>query len=164
MFLEGRQASRLFKTSDHLLDAIDLSSDEIKILDMLRKNSRENVLSMAKKTKLDPRVVSSRIKKLQKNGVISGFKTKLNMAELGYQPCVALISLGKCSEEELRRFVTHCRYAKGISYLVRQMGKYEIDLKVNVKSTNEFYALVDNLRERFSFVKKITTLIAKEGS
>ena len=83
------------------------------------------------------------------------------MANLGYQPCIALITLGKCDEKEHKRFFTYCQYTKGIHYYLRQIGKYEVEITFDVKNTSEFYNLIDDMREKFSFIKKITTLIAK---
>ena len=95
-FLPDRKSSRfqlsnqLFPTFDHDTPKIELSPEEMKILQILKANSREMILNMAKDVHLSARVVSSKIRKLQKLKVISGFKTKINTATLGSQPCVSL--------------------------------------------------------------------------
>jgi Lrp/AsnC family leucine-responsive transcriptional regulator len=158
----GETSNKLFATVDHSLGKIELSAEEMKIIDILRKNSRETVLTIAEKVKLSPRVVSSRIKKLQKDKVITGFKTKINTSVLEYQPCIALVSLGKY--QDLKGFIGYCKFKEGINYLVRQIGKYDLELTIDAPSVNDFYKLMDEIREKFPFIRKITTLIAKEGS
>jgi DNA-binding Lrp family transcriptional regulator len=138
-----------------------LSNDEIKILDIIKANSRKTVLDISKEIKLTPRVVSSKIKKLERIGIISGFKTKINMAELGFQPCIALINFNKYTELELKKFINHCKQRDGINHLVKQIGKYDIKLTIDAQDVINFYNIVDELREEFHFIKKITTLISK---
>jgi len=83
---------------------------------------------------------------------------------LNFQPCIALIGLGKCNDQGLRKFTTYCQQKRGINYLVRQIGKYDIELTIDVNTVNDFYRLIDDIREQFPFIKKITTLISKESS
>lgn len=154
----------VFPIFDQELEKADLYDDDMKILNLLKSNSRETVLNLSRKVNLSARVVSSKIKKLQKLKVISGFKTKINTATLGFQPCIALISLSKYTDQELRKFTTYCQQKNGINYLVRQIGKYDIELTIDVENVNDFYRLMDDIREQFPFIKKITTLISKESS
>jgi hypothetical protein len=60
--------------------------------------------------------------------------------------------------------MAYCQQKKGISYLVRQIGKYDIELTIDACDVNAFYSLMADIREQFPFIKKITTLIAKECS
>jgi len=163
-FLEQKNISKIFSTFDHQLEEVDLSKEEMRLLNILKSNSRDNILDISKKINLSARVVSSKIKKLEKLKVISGFKTKINTATLSFQPCIALVSLGKCNDQELRKFTTYCQQKRGINYLVSQIGKYDIELTIDVHNVNDFYKLMDDIREQFSFIKKITTLISKESS
>jgi Lrp/AsnC family leucine-responsive transcriptional regulator len=163
-FIEEKHAHKLFPIFNYLLERVDLSDEEIKIINLLKFNSRETVLEISKKVNLSARIVSSKIKRLEKLEVISGFKTKINTASLNFQPCIALISLSKYNEQESRKIITYCQQKKGINYLVRQIGKYDLELTIDVQNINDFYRLIDDLREQFSFIKKITTLISKEVS
>lgn len=160
----NQDKGNFFPTFNHDLDKLDLSENEMKILNILRKNSREKALDISKKVNISARVVSSKIKRLRESKVISGFKTKINTATLGFQPCIALISLGNYNERELRRFMIYCQQKRGINYLVRQIGKYDVELTIDVHDVNDFYKLMDDIRENFPFIKKITTLISKESS
>ncbi len=83
------------------------------------------------------------------------------MAALGYQPCSAMIILDKCTTKEYNNFVIYCQYTQEITYYIRQMGKYDVELTFNVKDTNDFYHLIENIRNKFPFIKKISTLIMK---
>ena len=163
-FLDQEYTAKLFPTFNHYLEKAELSDEEVEILNILKSNSRETVLNLSKKVNLSTRVVSSKIKKLEKLKVISGFKTKINTATLSFQPCIALISLGKYNDQELQKFMTYCQQKRGINYLVRQIGKYDMELTIDIHNVNDFYKLMNDIREQFIFIKKITTLISKESS
>jgi Lrp/AsnC family transcriptional regulator, leucine-responsive regulatory protein len=163
-FLNKKHTNKLFPTFNHELEKVYLSEEDIKLLNILKLNSRETVLNLSKNNNLSARVVSLKIKKLEKLDIISGFKTKINTATLSFQPCIALINFGRYNNQELQKFITYCQQKRGINYLVKQIGKYDIELTIDVYNINDFYKLMDDIREQFSFIKKITTLISKESS
>jgi Lrp/AsnC family transcriptional regulator, leucine-responsive regulatory protein len=152
---------KVFLTTNNMAKPIDLSDKELELLALIKKNSRQTVMELSQKLNSTARIIAGKIKKLEKLGVISGFKTKVNTALLGYQPCTALISFLSYSKEDLRKFLTYCQYKEGIYYVIHQMGKYDFDLTIDAKDTNEFYQLVADIRDTFPFIKKITTLISK---
>ena len=160
----NQKTSNFFQTLDHQLEKTNLSNKDIELLDLLKLNSRETILNLSKKTKLSPKVVTSKIKKFKKTKVISGFKTKINTASLNFQPCVALITLDKYNPTDLQNFIKYCQHKEGINYLVRVMGKYDLELTIDVENINHFYSLMNDIREKFTFIKKITTLISTEVS
>jgi len=163
-FEMSKYSNKTFTTLDVKAKKVNLSNEDLTIINILRKNAREPILNIAKQVHLSPRVVSQKIKKLQTLKVISGFKTKINTSLLNYQPCIALISLNKYSSIELNKFINYCKNKEGINYYVELVGKYDIELTFDVKNITEFYNLIDDIRNEFHFIKKITTLITKETS
>jgi len=162
-FIEQKSARKMFKTFDQKQDAIELDKNEIELLEILKENSRETVVEISKKLNLNAQSISTKINKLKKLGIISGFKTKINNSLLNYQHCIALICLGNYSEKEIKMLFDYCAQKKEISYLVKQIGKYDLELTIDSPDILEFYKLTDDIREKFKFIKKITTLIAREN-
>jgi Lrp/AsnC family transcriptional regulator, leucine-responsive regulatory protein len=163
-FLDKKNTATLFPTFNHEFKKTELKEEEIKLLEILRINSRKNILDISKEINLSPRVISLKIKKLIQQKVISGFKTKINTAILNFQPCVALIIFDQYTDDEFKKFITYCKQKKGINYFVKQIGKYDLKLTIDVYNVNDFYKLINNIREEFKFIKKITTLITTEDS
>ena len=161
-FLDQKHKNKIFKTLDHTEKPIDLSQEDHKLINLLRKNSRESVLTLANKLNSTARKVMVQLKRLEKAGVISGFKSKINMTILNYQPCIALMTLGECTDNDFKKFISYCRYAPGIHYFLHQIGRYDVELTIDSKSLEDLYNLVDDMRNKFPFINKITTLIAKE--
>ena len=162
-FVDTGHPQKLFATFSHELEAARLSDEEVRLINCMRSDSRRTMLDLSREVGMSARAVSSRVKRLKEGRVISGFKTKVNMARLGYQPCIAFLKLGRHGKKEMNTFMTYCRYRKGINYLVQQIGMYDIGLTIDVADINDFYVLMDEMRDRFPFIIKITTMIAKES-
>lgn len=64
---------------DYTLDAIDH-----KIIDLLQKDARLPVKDIAKEVFLSSPVVSNRIEKLEKAGIITGYHAQINYQAFGY--------------------------------------------------------------------------------
>jgi len=150
----------MFMTTDHIQESATLDDKDLILLDELRKDSRQNILVLSKTLGISARATTIRMKRLIKEKVISGFKTSINSSTLNYQPCTALISFS--NYETLKEFRTYCRYTEGIHYLTRQMGKYDMQVTIDAKDINDFYRMMDDMRERFPYIKKISTLIMTE--
>ncbi len=162
-FLEQTKDREFFTTVnlDHVKES--LSEKDFKLIELLRTNSRNKIITLAAKLNTTSKSVILNIKSLKQKKVISGFKTTLNLAKLNLQPCTALITLQKHKQEDYNRLVNYCKNKRQINYFIKQVGKYDIHLDFDVKDINEFYELVDDIRNNFDFIKKITTLIIKKN-
>jgi DNA-binding Lrp family transcriptional regulator len=159
---DGSKSNDITHTYNNKFETINLSESDISAIETIKDDSRQNIISLSKKMKATSRVAALKLRRLQDQKVITGFKTKINMSQLGYHPYIALISFDNYTEKDLSRFITYCKMKEGINYLVREIGKYDIELNINTRTINEFYNLIDDIRQTFNFVKKVTTLIIKE--
>jgi DNA-binding Lrp family transcriptional regulator len=159
-----KKSNKIFYTFDYKLEKAVLKKDEEELIILLKKDSRESILSLSKKLNLSPQIVSKKIKDLQKENIISGFKVSINTSKLEYQPCFALITLSNYKEEEIKSLINYCQYTPGINYLVRQMGKYDLELTIDAQNINDFYEIIDSLRKKFPIISKISTLITKQNA
>jgi DNA-binding Lrp family transcriptional regulator len=154
--------SKMFTTFSENADRIELEAEEMQMIELIKSNSRKNIVELAKELNTTARVAGLRLRSLERKEVISGYKTKINTSLLGHQPCIALISLDKYDEKEMKKLLTYCQMKDGINYVVREIGKYDLELNIHAKTLAHFYEIIDDIRQTFAFVKKITTLIIKE--
>lgn len=69
-----------------------MDNTDIKIINLLRKNSRANASEIAEKIKLSVSAVIERIKKLENNGIILGYTVVLDNEKIG-KDVVAMMSV-----------------------------------------------------------------------
>lgn len=157
-FIEKNHCN-LFTVINYNDNSISLTDNEIKLIRLLRSDPTIKIIEAADNLKVSLKTVSKTLKKLTKHQIITGFKSKINMANLGYLPYVALFILGQYNGPDLKRLQTYCKDQPSISYFMRGVGNYSIEIVMFAKTTNQFYKTINEIREKFPFIKKISTLI-----
>ena len=137
-----------------------MDKKDLKIINILKQNSRESIRDVARKTGLRPSTVHQRIQKLVKNKIIEKFTLKLDnkAAEENFIVFI-LIKTGKDIDD--RVFSNkHVKEVFGVT------GEYDLILKLKFKDVEEFNNFIIkfrkdcNLRETMSMV--VTTSIKEE--
>ena len=125
-----------------------------KILRALSQNARIDLVSLSKKIRIAVHILNYRLKKLMKNGIIEGFKPKLNINKLGYQWHLLLIKLSIVNEERKKDLMNFCRYYKDIYYMTSTIGDYNLMLDVHIKSADELKGILTEIRDKFQDIIK----------
>ena len=73
-----------------------LDDKDKKIIDLLVSSGREPATSISEKVGLSVPSVTERIKKLQENGIISGFKAVIDYENLGFDVNALIIGNNEC--------------------------------------------------------------------
>src|SRR5690606_42092814 len=82
-FLNATAPTQIYTLSLH--DALPIYDLDIKMLNILQANARTKRNQLAEAVGLSIPSVSERLNKLEENGVIEGFYTKLNKKIFGYE-------------------------------------------------------------------------------
>jgi DNA-binding Lrp family transcriptional regulator len=126
------------------------------ILMLLSKESRIQTLEIAQRLKLNVKTIVSKIKNLEEQNIIQGYKISINNERIGYSYCKAFISISQMKSEYFKKFLEFCKTNKNIIYLVENVGSWELEPEFIVESEEEFYEVINKIKEEFSdFVKKI---------
>ena len=141
--------------------------DEIdyKILNILRKDGRISNQALAQKVNLSPSAVLERVKKLHRDGIISGYEARINSAKLGLGLTV-LISLA--TDEKLCDHHVAAELVKfpEIVEIYDISGKASYLLKVVTSDTNALHELMNRIGRIDGVKSSETTLVLgmfKEG-
>jgi DNA-binding Lrp family transcriptional regulator len=136
------------------LPEIKLDKVDFEILKYLANNSRIKIIELAKKLGVSITVIRYRLKQLEKNKVIIGYKLALNSKLLGYETCKAFIHFKDITEEKRESFINYCKMLPNIINAVSTIGSWDIELEVEVKNFEEYYALMNSIQEKFSDIMK----------
>lgn len=135
------------KTEDVKLDEIDK-----RILKLLSQNARMPLLDVMTRSKLTRDVVSYRVKKLAKEGIISQYRTLSNLDKAGqrlYKIILRLHSLTSEKERQLEGFIES--HPKGTQYL-KLVGSWDCEMEFEVESEEELHSILLDIRNRFSAI------------
>ncbi|MBW2996385.1 Lrp/AsnC family transcriptional regulator [Candidatus Woesearchaeota archaeon] len=132
---------------------VNLDSKDLKIINILKQNSRLPIRDIAKKTQLRPSTVHLRIQKLVKNNIIEKFTLKLNNKAVEEDFIVFMFV--STSEDLPASFFNnqHIKESFGIT------GEYDLLLKLKFKDISQFNDYIISLRKNKSITKTITNVV-----
>ena len=137
-----------------------------KILDTLQNNGKISNIDLAKTVNLSPSPCLERVKRLEKNGYIEGYKAKLNAEKLGQGTSAFIqVTLDRTTSEVFDKFkqaviklpsVAECHMvAGGFDYLVKlrikDMEAYRVTLGQLVDlpgvAQTHTYVVIENIKQ-----------------
>jgi len=141
---EDKQITMTGELEQYKLDNIDK-----KILVELSKNCRISLVDLAKLTTLTPNGVKSRIKNLENNNVILGYRVMINYPLLNFLHYRAFLHLENTTEEKERKIIQFLKQQQSIISVTKTIGYCELEFRTIVKDVHEFYILMEKLRNEF---------------
>ena len=130
------------KTEIHVTQTID--ETDLQILSLLKNNARMSLKNIAEKTFLSSTAVSARIEKLESNGYIQGYYTKINSQAFGFN-IKAFINL-EVEPIQKTEFYPYSRSCKNVVECNCVTGEYSMLLEVMFSSTNELDHFIGELQ------------------
>ena len=115
-----------------------------KILKLLQENARTSLNTIAEKTFLSSPAVSSRIERMEREGIILGYEAQVDPIKLGYH-ILAFINLNVLPEDKPKFYA----YANGVPNILEcscVTGEYSMLMKVAFPSTRELDIFVGQLQ------------------
>lgn len=128
-----------------------------KILQILVKNARTPLIEISDIIKTPPRTVASRIKKLEQNKIIQGYRTNLDLSKIGYEYHKLNITLDEF--QNYSSLLSFAKNNKNIIYLDKTISNYDLEIDVEVKNRIELKRLIAEIKQKFKTREiKILTL------
>lgn len=133
------------------------------ILKVLCENARTSLVEMANKLKISPKVLAYRIKRLEKNGVILGYRPVINHSLLGYSHYKILFHLMNVTKENFETFRTYLENHPKVIYIIDEIGICDIDVEAMFESERDYFDFMKELKFKFpTLIKEYETLIGME--
>jgi DNA-binding Lrp family transcriptional regulator len=145
---KDREAEELFRLS--VGEPEDLDKADIKILSILADDSRAQILDIAKKARIAPNTVRSRIKSMEDMGVIKRYLISMDAKKAGFRNRNMLISLHNMSEEKEKELEQYCLQNRYISYMMKVVGKWDFYLSFDSYTEEHFQDFLIEFRSRFA--------------
>lgn len=129
-----------------------MDAKDRKIVEALKKNSRQTVRGIAKQTGIRPSTVHQRITKLRKGGIIEKFTVKLNNKAVGENFIVFMFVSTKKDLSAAFFQNSHIKEVFGIT------GEYDLLLKLKFRDVDDFNRFVIGLRKNKAIEKTLTSV------
>ncbi len=127
---------------------------DLEILKLMAPNSRIPILEISNKLKITPKTIAKRIKQLEKNKIIVGYRTMFDLEKLGYQYFKVHINLHNKNQEKENQLRAFIKSHPNIVYDNKVLGGDDIEIEVQVKTIQDLRTLLDKMKKQFSEIIK----------
>ncbi len=130
-------------------ETVSIDKVDSVILRELSQDARVLLVDVSAKVKLTPTAVKDRIKRLEKEKVILGYRVMINYPLLNFLHYRVFLKMDHLTEKIDNKFIEYLGSRKEIVSITRTIGFCELEFRAIVKDIHEFYALMDQLRKEF---------------
>ncbi len=118
---------------------------DVKILSLLEKNARTPLKKIAEQVFLSAPAVSARIERLEKSGIIAGYRAVVDSRKLGYH--IAAFVNVVLSPERQKPFFSFIEGCKNVTECYHVAGPYSMLLKVSFPDTQQLDSFVAKVQK-----------------
>lgn len=140
---------------------MQLDRADFKVLELLRQDGRTTVQALSEAIHLSARATLNRVRKLEANGIIEGYRAMVNRAALGEQVCVfAEIALKDQRQAVLQRFEKRMAATAEVVGCWVVSGRYDYLVRIACPHLADYHRLINGwLDDAPLGVEKIVTNI-----
>lgn len=129
-----------------------LDETEIKILQLLSNHARIATVELAKKAGVTPATVRTKMRRLENEGIIQGYKAIIQHAGIGLQNYEVLLTTQNLTDQKEKELETYCRLNPYVTFLLQIVGKWDLNIAFDTENSGHFQQIMTELRTRFGSI------------
>lgn len=126
-----------------------IDKKDLKILNLLEKNSRESLSSIAKKTRLSPQSTFYRINKLISEKTILGFPTRIDHAYMHLIEVIVYFKISYISESKLNEIINYFLKQEDVIAVRECGGNWDLAVTYLVDNLSQFNKILHQDLQEF---------------
>lgn len=131
------------------IENLEIDETEEDILKILANNSRTPILEIMGKLNFSRDLVSYRIKKLEKSGIILSYRSLIDLRKIGYHLYKVVLRLHNFSKEGESELISYCKSVPNIVQYIRLVGNWDSEIEVETEDEEKLYSIINEIRDRF---------------
>jgi len=145
-----------------------MGKEDVRILSVLKQNSKLSVREISKRTKIPATTVHTRLQKLKKDGIIKKYTVELDMKKLG-RPTIAYINTNVDYAYVKKKKLTPNKIVEKIikhplvEFSSAVTGRVDIVFRVRVKDMQELDTFINFLRNQEGILRTETLVVLHEA-
>ena len=133
---------------------INLDETNLKILDLISENARRSSVEITDKLKISPNTILLRIKDLEKQKIIQGFKPLIHLEKTRYFAYKALIKFQNIIEQKEKDLINHLKQNNSIVGIIKLVGSWDFEIEFEVENQEEMLDITRKIRDKFKDITK----------
>ena len=156
--LNKKSEEQITMTGD--IEKNNLDKVDKELLSLLARDARISLIELSGKLSLSPNAIKKRIKEMEKNNIILGYRVFINYQLLGMTHYRIFLHMENLDESAEKRVIVFLRYSKNCISITKTIGYCELEFRAICENMDEFYNLMDELRTKFSdYIKDYELII-----
>ncbi len=157
-FWLGKKTNLIVSTGGE--SAIELEDADIALLRVLSTNARKPLVEIGRDLNLTAKNVAYKINKLKKNKIIQGSRILVDSSKIGYKLYKVWFSLQDMTNQNFMMLMSYFQDRPNIIWSTKLIGYYDLSIELEVKDTDEFREIINDIKQRFSkLIKKHESLL-----
>jgi Lrp/AsnC family leucine-responsive transcriptional regulator len=130
-------------------ELVKIDEKDLIIIKELSQNARMSLVDLSVKLEMTANGVKNKIKNLEKNNIISHYKTKINYEKLKFLHFRVLLKLENYSKDVYQKFEKYLISENNVESVGHYYGFADIDFRCYAKSMEEFNIFISKLKDEF---------------
>ena len=114
---------------------------DIRILQLMRRDSRQSLGKMADVLGISKATISRRISKMESSGIICGYSVLTNVSKMGVMRALLLMTITGAS---LNRVIDDLRKFKEVEFVHKLFGDHSLLCEVYIPTVDDLYQLIQD--------------------
>ena len=131
-------------------EKIVLDDKDKKILDELVSDSRKSIVDISEKTKLSVDIVRYRIKAMEKEGLIKGYKCLLNASKVGFTTCKAFVFFKNITDAKKKEFIDYCKHLNSTVNIITTFAPWDLEIMFEASGYEEYFRIMDSIKDKYN--------------
>lgn len=139
----------VFHSSEKLDEHFKIDAKDLVILKALSIDARLSAAKIGLEAELSPTAVQSRIKKLEENKIIIGYRALFDYSRFGFTQFRVLLRLAEPTPSIFKKIMKELFDTGRVIIVSRHLGFSDVDVRCYARSLNELSAMLAELRDKF---------------
>lgn len=144
-------------------EPVNIDELDKKLLQGLCSDARISIVNLVSNAGVSAKVAAYRIKSMENEGIILGYRPIINHNLLGFTHYKILFYVANVTKEELRRFRSYLKQLPQVLYLVEEIGICDVDVEIMLPSTQSLFSFIEKVKFDFpTLIRDYQILIIKK--
>jgi DNA-binding Lrp family transcriptional regulator len=140
-------------------EVVDIDENDKKILISLSNNGKISIIDLAKITSLSINTVKDRMKRLEKNKIISGYRPFIDTEKSGYNYSKIFINLKNYNASDIMKIHSFFEMKNSTIFTTKYLNGDDLEVETHLENDKQLFHLKDELTTQFGkIIKEIYVL------
>lgn len=158
-YLIGNQRKSTKADVVEITKPFEIDEKDREILDILTKDASTNIVDISRKVKLSINTVKKKIKELEENRIILGYRLFLNSEKLGYEYYKLHVNFRNYTGKDIINFRNWLASKNFVIYTDHYINGEDFEIELHLKNEREYLNFLQELKEKFGEILKDSFVI-----